>query len=508
MQILYIVGILFFMVFPSCLYMQSGTDVVAMVMGMIFALPIAYLLSSFRSKWVRFVCISLLFVILSGELITLTAYNEFINASELIGFLSFNSLETNSTIHYLYRYKSIYYLIALALYICLSVIGWVMKPLQRTMRGINVSIAMIVVGIICSFVTHKPYMPYNIIRESVYAMRIEMMHVSSKQTLRNNVCVQLSHRSKELYVLAIGESVRYDHLSIEPNDYERETMPQLSKMNPCLYSDCYSTGTFTQQSVPMILTPAKADCFVDAYRLPTLSDIFHSAGFTTYIISHCGQVMNTRICKHLASGADSIIFVSSDREVLTTFEHIAEKEENAFVILHFLGNHFLYSNYPRVYNRWQPNYTYHFNQASDSLFINAYDNSLLYTDSLLAASISCLKDRISAWVFLSDHGEYIDSHTGGHGFSYHPCKAEYHIPLMVWHSDEYKEAYPDKVANLIKHKDEPVCADNAFWSVLDMADIRIDSTLQQEGMSIFGDTLLPHQRALLLPDGRSVMMLD
>ena len=31
---------------------------------------------------------------------------------------------------------------------------------------------------------------------------------------------------------------------------------------------------------------------------------------------------------------------------------------------------------------------------------------------------------------------------------------------------------------------------------------------QQEGMSIFGDMLFPHQRTLLLPDGKSVMSLD
>jgi glucan phosphoethanolaminetransferase (alkaline phosphatase superfamily) len=116
--------------------------------------------------------------------------------------------------------------------------------------------------------------------------------------------------------------------------------------------------------------------------------------------------------------------------------------------------------------------------------------------------------RIAAWLFVSDHGEYISPKVSGHGHTYHPTKEEYHVPLMVWYSDEYKETFPNKVANVIKHKDYPACADHVFWSVLDMAGIRIDSTLQQVGVSIFGDTLLPHQRTLLLPDGESVMMLD
>ena len=116
--------------------------------------------------------------------------------------------------------------------------------------------------------------------------------------------------------------------------------------------------------------------------------------------------------------------------------------------------------------------------------------------------------KAAAWFFVSDHGEYISPKVSGHGHTYHPTKEEYHVPLMVWYSDEYKEAYPEKVANLIKHKDEPVCADHVFWSVLDMANIRIDSTLQQDGLSVFEDTLLPHRRTLLLPDGKSIMTLD
>ena len=144
------------------------------------------------------------------------------------------------------------------------------------------------------------------------------------------------------------------------------------------------------------------------------------------------------------------------------------------------------------------------------MYVNSYDNAILCTDSVIAAITSCLprKDIIAQWIFTSDHGEGpIGNNGGAHGYTC-PTSGEYHVPLMVWYSDEYKEAYPEKVANMIKHKDAPVCADHVFWSVLDMADIRIDSTLQQDGMSVFGDTLLPHRRTLLLPDGRSVLTLD
>ena len=78
---------------------------------------------------------------------------------------------------------------------------------------------------------------------------------------------------------------------------------------------------------------------------------------------------------------------------------------------------------------------------------------------------------------------------------------------MVWYSDEYKEAYPNKVANVKEHKHESVCADYVFWSVLGMTNIRIDKALQQEGKSIFEEQLKYKDRTLLLPDGERSIIL-
>ena len=293
--------------------------------------------------------------------------------------------------------------------------------------------------------------------------------------------------------------------------YPRQTTPQLTQQtNLCLYSDYYANATLTQHALPLLFTPASTSDFNRHFNCKTIAAAFHETGFRTALISHRAQLMNNGYHDYLARDFDTVIFVDHDSLIAPEIIRIARSHEKMFIVTHYLGNHMFYTNRPEDCLVWHPDYNADLKAKSDSLFLNAYDNSLLYTDRLLNKEIETLKQmhRLAAWLFVSDHGEYISLKVSGHGHTYHPTKEEYHVPLMVWYSDEYNEAYSNKVINVIKHKDEPICADRVFWSVLDMANIRIDSTHQQEGMSIFGDTLLPHRRSLLLPDGKSVLELD
>ena len=59
---------------------------------------------------------------------------------------------------------------------------------------------------------------------------------------------------KEIYVLAIGESVRYDNCSLN-GIYTRQTMPLIAQQdNLVFFHNYYSSGTTTSVSVPMIVT--------------------------------------------------------------------------------------------------------------------------------------------------------------------------------------------------------------------------------------------------------------
>ena len=83
-------------------------------------------------------------------------------------------------------------------------------------------------------------------------------------------------------------------------------------------------------------------------------------------------------------------------------------------------------------------------------------------------------------MYISDHGEsfWDDEHKLSLHGSYELCDAEYHVPCFVWYSDEYEQAYPEKVAIMKQNKDVTQNSSIVFSTLLDMADITeaVDST--------------------------------
>lgn len=74
---------------------------------------------------------------------------------------------------------------------------------------------------------------------------------------------------------------------------------------------------------------------------------------------------------------------------------------------------------------------------------------------------------------VSDHGADYDTGVSDHGGNCNPRKPEYHVPLILWQSEVWRNKYPKKYQSLKANKDKPVNADNVFYSVCDMADITI-----------------------------------
>lgn len=443
------------------------------------------------------------------EITTLVSYENWFTSGEMFAWVTANPYEVGDIADYCLRYVWPYWVLCLLLYLALGVlIGWLV------VKRASLLTRMLSVGIVCLLLL--PFiLPVrnSLLREIVCVIR-QVHNIEKHQN--DNICFkydanrQDSLDAKEIYVLSLGESVRYSNISLN-GVYQRITTPLLAEQsNLYLYSDYYANATLTQHALPMLLTDVACNNFVQHFNRKTIAAAFQEAGFTTALISHRAQLMNNGYHDYLAKDFDTLIFVKHDSLIAPELANLAKKNEKLFAVTHYLGNHMFYTNRTEDCLVWRPDYNADPKTKSDSLFLNAYDNSLLYTDRLLNKEIETLRQmhKAAAWFFVSDHGEYISPKVSGHGHTYHPTKEEYHVPLMVWYSDEYKEAYPEKVANLIKHKDEPVCADHVFWSVLDMANIRIDSTLQQDGLSVFEDTLLPHRRTLLLPDGKSIMTLD
>jgi len=355
------------------------------------------------------------------------------------------------------------------------------------------------------------HVPWNVYTQSAEAIR--QVHERNNNIGKNDDFVYGAVRDsipagKEIYVLVIDESLSYSHLSI--GGYSRETTPNLERMqNVVSYTNYTAPAVFTMYAVPLLLTPSTPSTFADNYSMKGVQQAYKECGFATYWITHAGQLVNDGESSYVADGVDEIISVQNDSCVPTVIDSLARKHDKLFMIVHLWGSHQHYANATQTISRYTPNRLQSKEVCGRDLFVNSYDNTVLYTDSILGALTNVLEQQnaIAQWMFVSDHGEGdIGEKGGAHGYTI-PQESEYHVPFIIWYSNKYKDAYPKKVTNIWRYKNKSIYGDCVFWSVLDMAGVIINRDLLQEGMSIYGDTLLPHKRELLLSDGKSILTL-
>jgi len=122
--------------------------------------------------------------------------------------------------------------------------------------------------------------------------------------------------------------------------------------------------------------------------------------------------------------------------------------------------------------------------------VNAYDNTILYTDFVLGRLIRLLEsvtDRFDvAMVYVSDHGESLGE--GGlylHGLPWLLAPNEQtHVPMLMWLSDGFNaDRGIDRVC-LERRRHESHSHDHLFHSVLGLFDVK--SRIYEPELDLFG----------------------
>ncbi|HTA63940.1 MAG TPA: sulfatase-like hydrolase/transferase, partial [Xanthomonadaceae bacterium] len=104
---------------------------------------------------------------------------------------------------------------------------------------------------------------------------------------------------------------------------------------------------------------------------------------------------------------------------------------------------------------------------------NSYDNSILYTDHVLASIIGILREdgAVTALWFESDHGESLPTATcsmEGHGNGTH---YEYEIPALFWYSDSFAATFPERLAAMHANANKRTMSADTFESLIDLAGV-------------------------------------
>lgn len=291
---------------------------------------------------------------------------------------------------------------------------------------------------------------------------------------------------REIYVLVVGETSRA--LNWELYGYGRETNPELSRTsNLFVFKDALTQSNTTHKSVPLILSAVDVTHFDSIYRQKGIVTAFKEAGFKTAFFSN--QRYNNSFIDFFGKEADTWRFIKeenggtrmnvSDDELLTLAEQVIRQgDRKLFIVLHTYGSHFNYrERYLAEEAFFLPDHPADAEVKYRDNLINAYDNSIRYTDHFLARLIGLLDGQPAetAMLYLSDHGEDIfdDSRHRFLHASPVPTYYQLHVPYILWTSETYQEAYPEHIQALEKNKGKAISSNNTvFHTLLDMAGVK------------------------------------
>ena len=294
--------------------------------------------------------------------------------------------------------------------------------------------------------------------------------------------------SAEVYVMVIGETARSNNFSLY--GYHRDTNPMLTTLvsdsSLIVFRDVRTESNTTHKSVPMLLTSASASDYPALYREKGIIAAFKEAGFHTSFISN--QLPNHSFIDFLGMEADSCLFIKeaerakdnvSDMELLPIVKGILEKgRKKEFIVLHTYGSHFKYNErYPRNMAHFLPDNESQAKYENRQQLVNAYDNTIRFTDKFLYELSSILSSSAcqSAWLYTSDHGEniYDDNRNKFLHASPNPSEYELRVPLLAWTSASYRSAYPDIISALRSNSGKCVSTSISFFhTMLEMGGIK------------------------------------
>ena len=295
-----------------------------------------------------------------------------------------------------------------------------------------------------------------------------------------------------LLLLVIGETARADHFAL--NGYARPTNPELAPLGVVSLRDVTSCGTSTAASLPCMFSHLGRQGYeVRAQDHENLLDLAQRAGLAVLWIDNqsgckglCERVPNAMasapppsdLCETgecfdaaLLQGLDArIAALPADRRARGTL-----------IVLHQMGSHgpAYFKRSPPARKPFLPECTSNALQQCDrQALVNAYDNSIAYTDHVLARTIDWLKQHQASdapvLLYVSDHGESLgENNLYLHGLPFAVApRAQTHVPMLLWWPPASDATVGTPLACAERQRDTPLSHDNLFHTVLGLLSVQ------------------------------------
>jgi lipid A ethanolaminephosphotransferase len=310
-----------------------------------------------------------------------------------------------------------------------------------------------------------------------------------------------------LLVLVVGETARAANVSLGGygHDSGRDTTPALRALQARglapqgqkegqlhYFSQVTSCGTNTQASVPCMFSHhGKEGHESQSGSFDNLLDVLQRAGLAVLWLDNqsgckgvCDRVthINTREhtdARYCTDGEclDEVMLSVLDAQLAALPPQ--RTAQGVVVVLHQMGSHgpAYHKRSPPAHKAFMPECTSNaLPDCSHQELINAYDNSLRYTDHFLSQTVQWLQRQPvqGAMLYVSDHGESLGEHNLYlHGLPYALApQVQKHVPMVTWLSESVQQRLRLNTTCLSQRTAEPLSHDHLFHSVLGLMDVQ------------------------------------
>ncbi len=300
--------------------------------------------------------------------------------------------------------------------------------------------------------------------------------------------------------MVVGETARAANFSL--GGYERNTNPELAKAGVYYFRDVTSCGTATAVSVPCMFSDLPRDEFETsraahrtrcstsfsgpACRCPrsTISRGARASG--ARVPTREAQVDHPESCVDGECRDDALLFALP--------AELPKMTGDGLIVLHSMGSHG-----PTYHLRVTPEFevfkpvcpTERIEACSREQIVNSYDNSIVYTDHVLAGLIEELRARQdtvdSVLLYVSDHGESL----GENGLYLHgqpyliAPDVQKKVPMMLWFSTGAESRLGIADECLRDRLAVPASHDNVSHTLLGLLDV--GTSVYRPGLDLLRD---------------------
>ena len=295
-----------------------------------------------------------------------------------------------------------------------------------------------------------------------------------------------------LLLLVLGETGRSGNFAI--NGYGRPTTPELDKENVASQRNAWSCGTSTAASVPCMFSNLGRSGYESRpANYEGLMDVLQHAGLAVLWLDNqsgckgvCDRIPTVETSQLKVPGLcdsgecfDEVMLKGLDERIAALSAE--RRAKGVVVVMHQMGSHgpAYFKRSPAVFKKFLPECTDNALQScTREGLVNAYDNSIAYTDHFLGAAIEWLKAQeyraAPALLYLADHGESLgENNLYLHGMPYSVAPdVQKRVPWITWLSAGFEQRSHLTTACLKQELNAPISHDNYFHSVLGLMNVQ------------------------------------